>query len=403
MAHGHSIIWKSLCNNFAIIRLFPIIHPLANFLDCMYVMDILLSIIFSLILVLGGLFILVYIIDPFIASPRYRGKKSDHFTGKHFYNIWWTPDQSKKLEGKGKDKLGFKSFVKWLFDKHKKIWDTRTVPTVTPPLTFDEEGKFLITFVNHATILIQIDGFNILTDPVWSYRVSPFSWLGPRRFVNSGIKLEDLPHIDLVLLSHNHYDHMDIPTLKKLYKQFKMPIYTGLGNKRCLRKYRIKSGIDMDWGDTLTFSKGEKNIDITFLPAQHFSSRGITDRNKTLWGGFGIKIWEKTLYFAGDTGYGDFIANIRDYFKNGFDVGLLPMGAYIPRWFMGSIHTSPVEALQIQKDLNIATGIGIHWGTFSLALDGQDEPIDDLEEARNDPDFHGLDFRVWPNGMQWKI
>jgi L-ascorbate metabolism protein UlaG (beta-lactamase superfamily) len=366
-------------------------------------MDIFLSLIISLVLAIGGFFVFVYLMNPFIASPWYRGKKSDHFTGKHFYNIGWTPLESKKLEGRGKDKLGFKSFMKWLFDKHKKLWDARTVPTIVPPQNFDECEQFLITYVNHATILIQIDGFNILTDPVWSYRVSPFSWIGPRRFVNPGVTIEDLPPIDLVLLSHNHYDHMDISTLKKLSKRFKMPIYTGLGNKRFLRKKRINGGIDMDWWDSYTFQKNGKEVIVTFLPAQHFSARGVTDRNKTLWWGFGIRIGEKTLYFAWDTGYGEFIANIREYFPLGFDIGLLPMWAYIPRWFMGSIHTNPEESLQIQKDLNIKTGIGIHWWTFSLALDGQDEPLDDLEEAKKKEEFQNLDFRVGVNGIQWKI
>lgn len=243
----------------------------------------LLSLLFSLI---GAILIfrgIIYIVDPLIISTSYKGKKSDHFTGKHFYNIGWTPEESRKLEGKGKDKLGFKSFIKWLFDKHKKIWDKRTVEMIVPPQSFTEKDSFLITYINHATILIQIDGLNIITDPVWSYRVSPFSWFGPRRFVNPGVNIEDLPPIDLVLLSHNHYDHMDMPTLKKLYKRFRMPIYTGLGNKRFLKKHRIGSGIDMDWGECLSFEKNGSIIDITFLPAQHFSARGIADRNKTLW------------------------------------------------------------------------------------------------------------------------
>lgn len=363
-----------------------------------------LAITFSLlwsILILRGI---LFFIDPLIISPSYRGKKSNHFNGKHFYNIGWTVEQSRRLEGTGKNKLGFKSFVKWLLDKHKKIWDEREVPTVIPNAIHNNEDTFRITYINHATVLIQIAGFNILTDPVWSYRVSPFSWLGPRRFINPWVNIEDLPPIDCVLVSHNHYDHLDIATLKKLYKRHHMPIYTWLGNKRFLKKHKIVSGIDMDWWEKFTIEKNGKIAEITYLPAQHFSARGISDRNKTLWGGFGLKIGEKTLYFAGDTGYGiEFLAKIREYFPFGFDVGLLPMGAYIPRWFMGSIHTSPEESLQIQKDLNIKTGIGIHWGTFSLALDGQDEPLDDLAESLQKPEYQHLDFRVGPNGSEWTL
>lgn len=363
----------------------------------------LLAIFFSIlwtILIIRGI---IFFIDPLIISPSYKGKKSNHFNGKHFYNIGWTPEQSRKLEGTGNNKLGFRSFTRWLFDKHKKIWDKRTVPTIIPKLSHDEDS-FHITYINHATVLIQIAEFNILTDPVWSYRVSPFSWLGPRRFVNPGVNIEDIPPIDCVLLSHNHYDHLDISTLKQLYEKHRMPIYTGLGNKRFLRKHKIISGIDMDWGETYTLEKHSTTAVITYLPAQHFSARGLSDRNKTLWGGFGIRIGEKTLYFAWDTWYGtEFLAKIREYFPLGFDVGLLPMGAYVPRWFMGSIHTTPEESLQIQKDLNIKTGIGIHWGTFSLALDGQDEPLDDLVEAIQKPEYQNIDFRIGPNGSEWTL
>ena len=142
---------------------------------------------------------------------------------------------------------------------------------------------------------------------------------------------------------------------------------------------------------------------MTYLPAQHFSARGVLDRNKTLWGGFLIQIKNKTLYFAGDTGYGKFVQHIADRFPDGFDVGLLPIGAYKPRWFMTKIHTGPSEALQMQIDLKIKTGIAIHWGVFPLADDGQDDPIRDLEKARHNPQFHDLDFRLGPSGTVWKI
>ena len=141
----------------------------------------------------------------------------------------------------------------------------------------------MITNIGHATLLIQVDGVNILTDPVWSERASPFSWVGPRRYNEPGVRIEDMPHIDIILLSHNHYDHMDTKSLRYFYERDTPVIYTGLGNEKYLEDRKIKNVIDMDWWEEKTRSIGSSEVKITYLPAQHFSARGLTDRNKTLW------------------------------------------------------------------------------------------------------------------------
>ncbi len=178
-----------------------------------------------------------------------------------------------------------------------------------------------------------------------------------------------------------------------------MPIYTGLGNRKYLNDRGINNVIEMDWWDTEIFG----NCKVTFVPSQHFSARGISDRNRTLWGGFAWQVGESTGYFAGDTGYGPFIDTIQAQFPDGFDIGLLPIGAYNPRWFMASMHTSPYEGMQMQQDLRIKKAIGIHYGTFPLAADLQDEPLEDLAIAKLDPLFAWQDFRVGESGTSWEL
>lgn len=206
---------------------------------------------------------------------------------------------------------------------------------------------------------------NILTDPVWRKRASPVEWIGPKRHTEPGIAWKHLPKIDIVILSHNHFDHMDVETLRKLYRRDNPTIYTGLGNKSYLAKRKIHTVVEMDWWDSIVTETS--GIKITFLPSQHFSARGITDRNRTLWGGFAVEIADKTIYFAGDTGIGPFSTKIREQFPRGFDIGFLPIGAYNPRWFMAAMHTSPCEGMQMQKELGINQVLGIHYGTFPLA------------------------------------
>jgi L-ascorbate metabolism protein UlaG (beta-lactamase superfamily) len=231
--------------------------------------------------------------------------------------------------------------------------------------------------VNHSTFLIQVDGINILTDPVWSERVSPFTFTGPRRMRPPGVKFEELPRIDLVLLSHNHYDHLDVATLKRIHDKYNPQYIVPLGVSAYLRSKKIDLVRELDWWQKVSFGT---NFNIEAVPAQHFSGRGTLDRDKTLWCGYAIHGDHGNIYFAGDTGY-----NPETFKEIGRrtnpTLAIIPIGAFKPEWFMSPIHCSPDEAVEIFKDLGSPQTIASHFGTFPLADDGVDDPIDGLKNA----------------------
>ncbi len=250
----------------------------------------------------------------------------------------------------------------------------------TPPkkvLKIREEG-LRVYFINHATCLIQMENHNILTDPVWSKRVSPFSGIGPQRVTNPGIRFEDLPPIDIVLISHDHYDHLDIETVIKLNKKFAPKFFVGLGVEKLLKKRGITNVSSMDWGDSEAMKSG---VTINFVPSQHFSGRGLFDRNSTLWGGFVVSGRNSKVYFAGDTGYSakQFL-NIKEKFES-LDLALLPIGAYEPREMMKYVHMNPRDAVLAHRILNARISIPIHYATFRLSLEKYDEPAKALKAA----------------------
>ncbi|MEQ8239049.1 MAG: MBL fold metallo-hydrolase, partial [Cyclobacteriaceae bacterium] len=225
---------------------------------------------------------LIVVIGYLLSAPGYLGKKSEHFDGKKFF----TPN--------GKPGKGGKDLFDWMITRKKGKWTSNyeTFQGSKPQSMVHDD--LVVTFINHSTFLIQTDSLNILTDPVWSKRVSPFSFLGPKRMRPAGIRLADLPNIDLVLLSHNHYDHLDIQTLKKLNDQFKPLIITSLGVGKYLKKQGITTYKELDW-----WEKASVGVEVTAVPAQHFSGRGMFDRDKTLWCGFTMKTSTRKLYFAG--------------------------------------------------------------------------------------------------------
>lgn len=347
------------------------------------------------------LFILSMTVGDFLYASR-GGKfdKSDHYDGEHFINIGWTKRESYRVESYRWKYNKIRAFFKWFIFERRTKWSQRPIIQAQPKKHVPE-GTCEITFIWHASVLIQIDGINIITDPVWSERISPISWIGPKRYMDVWVDFDKLPKIDIVLISHNHYDHMDIPTLQELEKRDSPKIYTGLWNKKYLEDRKISHVYEMDWWESLKQQIWKSIIDITFLPAQHFSARWLSDKNRTLWWGFAITLGNRCLYFAWDTGYWKCIHAIAERFPTGFDIGLIPIGAYKPRWFMAEVHTNPEEAMKIQKELNIQTGIGIHWWTFPLADDSQDGPLIDLAKAQEKDEYKNLDFRVGPNGTVW--
>ncbi|MGI4812484.1 MAG: MBL fold metallo-hydrolase [Janthinobacterium lividum] len=232
-----------------------------------------------------------------------------------------------------------------------------------------------LTWIGHASALLQLNGVNILADPVFSERASPFSFVGPKRKVPPGLTVDELPHIDIVVISHNHYDHLDTASVEALNRQAGGPplFLVPLGIQKWMNGKGITNVRELDWGDE-THAAG---LDIWFVPAQHWSARSLTDRAETLWGGWVIKTPVQaahpfSFYFAGDTGYSPDFKDIGAKF-GGFDLALIPIGAYAPRWFMHGQHVDPAEAVQIFKDVHAKKAVGIHWGTFELG----DEPLDE--------------------------
>ena len=236
-----------------------------------------------------------------------------------------------------------------------------------------ESSALRITMVNHSTVLLQQGGSNVLTDPIWSERASPLSWTGPRRRRRPGVSWEDLPSIDAVLISHNHYDHLDLPTLHRLATRGDSIFIVPAGEGRVFRSENIRPVHEMDWGESMSLLEPLHGLTVHCVPALHFSSRRIYDRNTTLWCGYVIECKERLVYFAGDTGFGTHFHQIRERFGSP-RLALLPIGAYEPRWFMAPIHMAPDEAVRAHEILGAKTSIAIHHGTFQLSDEGIDTP-----------------------------
>jgi L-ascorbate metabolism protein UlaG (beta-lactamase superfamily) len=250
-----------------------------------------------------------------------------------------------------------------------------------------------VSFIGHSSFLVRLPGLSLLTDPVFSARCSPTQLAGPKRVRAPGIALRDLPEIHLILLSHNHYDHMDLISLRHLRRRFPgAQIVTSLGNAPYLAKKRLPGAHELDWWQSTAIGDAR----ITATPARHFAARSLNDRNKTLWAGFMVEHQGHKLYFAGDTGYTMFFKDIRARL-GAPDLALLPIGAYEPRWFMGPVHMNPADAVQAFTDLDAKRAIGMHFGTFQLTAEAIDAPIIHLAAARTaaglSPDaFTTLDF-----------
>lgn len=296
---------------------------------------------------------------------------SDHHNGEHFFNPH-VAQEGVKLP------RGLLSVIKMYRQTERAKWPTNVKNF--PNLRLHEklkDNEIAVTFVNHATVLIQLPGFNILTDPVWSERASPFAWVGPKRARKPGIAFMDLPKIDLVLVSHNHYDHMDVMALRMLQHKFAPKFFVALGDKTLARSIGLKDVEEFDWWQN---SKVNASIDVTFVPTQHFSARGLFDRNHSLWGSYMIRHNNHLIYFGGDSGYSKHYQEIFEKF-GAVDLAFLPIGAYEPRWFMKTVHMNPAEAVQAHQDIKSKQSVGIHYGTFQLTAEAIDQPVIDLKVA----------------------
>ena len=286
----------------------------------------------------------------------------------------------------------FREFLKWSFTNKKPelvaIDSSDEWKELTPSST-----DYLV-WIGHATYLINKDGLTILTDPVFSKRASPVRFAGPKRLIPPAIPIDKLPKIDVITVSHNHYDHLDLRSLKKIYKANPNAIFlVPKGDKRRLERRGIENVKEFLWWEEIEIN-GSK---FTFTPVQHWSARGIADRNKSLWGGWFMELKTESIYHAGDTGYsGDFFETKKRLGSP--SLSLIPVGAYAPRWFMKTNHVNPPEAIQVALDLESKRNFGMHWGTFQLTDEAIMEPPELLKQSLKELGLSEEFFRVLKPG-----
>ena len=270
----------------------------------------------------------------------------------------------------------FSDMVKWIRMENETVVSSIDVSAQWKDINLTTDNNYVI-WIGHSTFLIKTNGITILTDPVFSDRASPFKNIGPQRLIPPAINLQDLPKIDFVTVSHNHYDHLDISSIKEISKlNPEIAILIPAGDLKLFNRKGIKNAYEFEWWQ----SYSSKDVTFTFAPVQHWSKRGLFDRNKSLWGGWYIKHKDYSLYHAGDTGYSkDFIET-----KNRLGspkYAFIPIGAYDPEWFMSESHVNPEDAVQIMIDLEAEHSFGMHWGTFKLTDEDTLEPPIRLNEA----------------------
>ncbi|MCU0900618.1 MAG: MBL fold metallo-hydrolase [Cypionkella sp.] len=317
----------------------------------------------------------------------YSGPVSDHFDGLRFFNPG------------GSAPRGFGDLLKWQWGGGRAVWPEQVPVAQTRPAA--QVSDLTITMVGHATMLIQIAGLNLLTDPVWSDRASPLSFAGPRRVAAPGIAFGDLPRIDAVLISHNHYDHLDLATLADLHRTHAPQIITPLGNDAIVRSALPEARITAaDWGDAVPFGA----LTVHLEPCHHWSARGMGDRSMALWAAFVIEGPTGKVLHIGDTGF-DKGRPYRDLpARHGaLRAAILPIGAYEPRWFMQDQHQNPAEAVEGFRLCGASYAIGHHWGTFQLTNEPREAPPEALRAALAAQSVDPARFRALAPGEAWAI
>jgi len=328
-------------------------------------------------------------------SRYYSGPLSGHFDGEVFFNPQGAPPR------------GRRDVLRWMvgsrFRGTRAKWPAQAPSPYAdrPPARVDGSG-LRVSYVGHASFLLQTAGLNILLDPVWSERASPFRFVGPKRVNDPGIALTDLPPINVVLVSHGHYDHLDLPTLVQLAAAHRPRIIAPLGNDAIMLDHDPKIAAEAyDWGDRIDIGDG---VSVTLVPTRHWSARSLSDRNMSLWASFVIEAPAGRIYFVGDSSYGDgrIFRDVRER-QGPLQLALLPIGAYEPRWFMRDQHMNPAEAVQAFRDCGAERALGHHYGTFQLTDEAIDAPLLALADALRTADILPERFRTLRPGQVWEL
>jgi L-ascorbate metabolism protein UlaG (beta-lactamase superfamily) len=315
-------------------------------------------------------------------ARHYQGQKSAHFDGSRFFHQFGDSEKS------------IYDLMRWRFGGTAADWPEQiAVGEAQHIVPASSPSDIVVTFLNHASAYIQHQGIRVITDPQWSERASPVSFAGPKRVRPPGIAIDQLGGLDVVLISHNHYDHFDLPTLKRLKELYDPHFYVPLGDAYLLESIGISKFTEVDWWDN---HKLNSDLTLHFVPVRHWSARSLFDRNKSLWGGFVLDSKDKKIFFAGDTGYCDIFKDIATKF-GAFDLSLIPIGAYEPRWFMKNSHLNPEEAVAVHTDLKSKHSLGIHYGFWQLTDEAIDAPIVALNAIKKqreltDDEFFTLGF-----------
>jgi L-ascorbate metabolism protein UlaG (beta-lactamase superfamily) len=301
--------------------------------------------------------------------------------------------------------IGFLDFLKWRWQRGDIPGpEAYQFPLVRPDLDFLRKNRSVntATWIGHATFLLQLDGLNILTDPHFSERASPVQWAGPRRVVPPAIALDDLPPIDFVVISHDHYDSLDVDTVRGLRRRAGGELTTFVVPLK-LKQWFLDAGIDkvveLDWWE----AHAVNDVVITAVPAQHWSKRTPFSRNATLWAGWVVKTATFNFYFAGDSGYHPPLFREIGQRLGPFDLAAIPIGAYEPRWFMSSKHLNPEEAVRVHQDVKARQSVAMHWGTFILTDEPLTEPPQRLRAALHESNLPQESFKVLQHGEMLRL
>ncbi len=305
---------------------------------------------------------------------------SDHFNGKTFTN-----------PGGGSGGRGFGDLIKWKTTSHPAPWPARVEVAQRPVPAAPAQDGVAATWVGHSTFVLRTASAVILTDPIFSQRASPVSWMGPRRVADPGVAFDAVPRVDVVLLSHDHFDHCDLPTLRRLARRDNPLVVSPLGHRALLAGAGFGRIAELDWWQAQACGPA---ADVTLVPARHWSRRSPFGTNRRLWGGFMVRSGGRLVYFAGDSGYQEGLFSEIRRRCGAPDLALIPIGAYEPRWFMSDAHMNPAEAVRVHREVGARRSLAMHWGCFQLTDEGRDDPVRALEAARGAED----DFAVLAPG-----